>query len=334
MAAGRCARRLPAAAIGLMLACLAAGEPGGPGALGAAERVQAAQPVVVGYPAVLADAMERSVAPAFERATPYVFRGEAWNTYASLQLPSEGLNRFDVWITADVQLVRDLWVASGSAAPVPWVVHFLADRMVLAYGERSRFTAQLDAVAQGRLPWTEVVSLSGFRLGRPDPVADPKGYRFLLLLQLASAAGSDPGLAGRVLANGAERQIVPAERLLDLAAAGRLDAAVAYRSEAISAGLQFVPLPDEIDLGSAHLSDWYQRASLVTPDGRVRRGEPITYAFAIPRNAAHPEAAVALARFLLSSPGLFLSRGLRPIVPRLEGERSAVPEGLRNALPQ
>lgn len=334
MAAGRNARRFLAAAVGLVFAWIGAGGSGGPGAAVGVGRVQAAQPVIVGYPAVLADAMERSVAPAFERATPYVFRGETWSAFASPQLPSEGLNRFDVWITADVQLARDLWAISSDAGSVPWVVHFLADRMVLAYGERGRFTSQLDAAAQGRLPWTEVVTLPGFRLGRPDPAGDPKGYRFLLLLQLASAAAGDPGLAGWVLANETDRLVVPAERLLDLAALGRLDAAVAYRSEAISIGLRFVPLPDEIDLGSAHFADWYRRASLVTPDGRVRRGEPITYALAIPRAPAHPEAAVALARFLLSSPGLFLSRGLRPIAPRLEGERSAVPEGLRSALPQ
>ena len=86
--------------------------------------------------------------------------------------------------------------ADGS---VRWQLIFCRQRMALVYSPNSRFRADLDAVAAGRLPWYEVIQRPGFVLKRGDPRNDPGGYRGVLVFRLAELHEGIDGLADRIM---------------------------------------------------------------------------------------------------------------------------------------
>lgn len=207
----------------------------------------------------------------------------------------------DVIALADAEVFPQLLVPSQTT----WYAAFARNRMVVAYTDASKGAAEMAKGAD----WWRVLTGPGVEVGRADPNLDPNGYRTLLVLQLTERHYRQPGLAARLLAAAGERNVRPKEAdLVALLQAGELDYIWSYESLAQAAGLRYVTLPHEIDLGTPADSALYAAASVRvrgrTPRDTVTfRGQPIVYAFSIPRAAPHPALAERFAAFLVSSEG-------------------------------
>lgn len=188
-------------------------------------------------------------------------------------------------------------------------VLFARNRMVLAYTDRSRFASEA-----GPDTWWRIALRPGVEVGRSDPQLDPNGYRTLLVWQLAERHYGEAGLAERLAAASPPRNVRPKEAdLVGLLQAGEFDYIWSYESMARATGLRHVTLPPEIDLSAPELAAGYASVTVRVrgagaSDSVTFTGQPIVYAFAIPRRAPHPELALRFARFLASDAGRAILR--------------------------
>ena len=214
----------------------------------------------------------------------------------------------DLVALADAEVFPQLLMPAHTS----WYVAFARNRMVIAYTPRSRAASEVTSDN-----WWRVLPRPGVEVGRADPNLDPNGYRTLLTLQLAERFYRQPGLAARLLAAAPARNVRPKEAdLVALLQAGELDYIWSYESLAQAAGLSYLTLPHQIDLGTPADSAYYASASVKvrgrTPrDTVLFRGQPIVYAFSVPRHAPHPKLAERFAAFLLSADGKAALRAAR-----------------------
>lgn len=208
----------------------------------------------------------------------------------------------------DVLAVADYGVIAKLLMPAhaTWYVTFASNAMVLAYSERSAGAREVTGEN-----WWRILLRPDVRWGNSNPALDPNGYRAHMVFQLAEAHYHQPGLARRLERAVLPRYVRPSEaQLLALVQSGELDYAWSYRSLARTAGLRWVELPPEVDLSDPARAEWYARAEVRLPGAKLGsadslefRGEPIVYAMTIPSRAAHPGAARAFVRFVLSPTG-------------------------------
>src|SRR5579883_2567087 len=142
--------------------------------------------VQVMYAASLVNIMEGQVKSAFNQSTGYTFSGEAKGSLALANEIKGHLRRPDVFISASPGVNTQLMGAANGNF-VSWYVNFARTEMVIGYSKSSRFAADFQAVANGSKTWYQVLEEPGLRLGRTDPLLDPKGQATLYLLQLAEA---------------------------------------------------------------------------------------------------------------------------------------------------
>lgn len=215
---------------------------------------------------------------------------------------------------------------------VTWYARFARNRMVLAYGDASRFAGEIT-----RDNWREVVLRPGVEIGRADPNLDPAGYRALMAMQLAEMHYGDSGLARRLLDAAPERNVRPKEvDLVALVQAGELDYVWQYESVARATGLRYIRLPHQIDLGFPVDSAHYDSAVVRVlgegiGDTITLRGSPIIYGFSIPVNAPHPEIARQFAAFLLGEGQGIMRRAHLPVYHRAVVVGTGAPAELTNA---
>ena len=205
----------------------------------------------------------------------------------------------DVIALADEEVFPQLLMPKHAA----WYARFAHNRMVLAYGPRSRGAEGITGDN-----WWRVILRPDVETGRADPQRDPNGYRTLLVAQLAEHHYAQPGLAARLLLAMPERNVRASETdLVGLLQAGELDYIWSYESMARAQGLSYVRLPDAIDLSTPAESASYERASVTVlgtrGDSVTFRGRPIVYAVSVPHGAPHPDVAERFLRFLLSADG-------------------------------
>lgn len=212
---------------------------------------------------------------------------------------------------ADLIALADAEVFPGYLVPehVERYVLFARNRMVVAFTDRSRYA---DEIATAN--WTDILQRADVEVGRADPELDPNGYRTLMVWQLAERASGRPGLAAALAARSPARNVRPKEAdLVGLLQAGEFDYIWSYESMARAIGLRWMALGDSVDLSAPALADFYGAASATVRGGRdvdslIFRGQPIVYAFAVPRNAPHPALAARLAEFLVSAEGRAILR--------------------------
>jgi molybdate/tungstate transport system substrate-binding protein len=193
---------------------------------------------------------------------------------------------------------------------------FARNRMVVAFTDRSRFAGEITAAN-----WTDILTREGIEVGRSDPELDPNGYRTLMAWQLAALARRDLGLAERLAARAPPRNVRPKEAdLVGLLEAGEMDYIWSYESMARALGFRFVTLGDSFDLATPALAGFYAHASVTVrgasgasagqaSEPRVTfTGQPIVYAFAVPRDAPHRPLGLKFAAFLLSEDGRTILR--------------------------
>ncbi len=295
--------------------------------------VQAADTTVrVAYAGSLVTAMEKSIGPAFA-AGGYQYEGEGKGSTALANLIRDGLRTPDVFISADTAAIDSL---RGSAAhdAAKWYATFAATRIVLAYSLAGRHAADFAAAAADSKTWYDVLLESGVVTARTDPGQDPKGYRVLLVMQLAQAFYKRPGLARAVLGDDRNpQQILPEEDALARLASGDLDALWAYSTESVSRGLPALELPPQINLGDPKYATQYATAS-VNVGTHTYTGAPSVYALTIPTNAANPAGGAAFVAFLLGPKGstLLAKAGLSLLAPAVVGDRLAIAPALQPIL--
>jgi molybdate/tungstate transport system substrate-binding protein len=202
--------------------------------------------------------------------------------------------------------------------------------MVLMYTPKSKFASTIDSTN-----WFRILESKGVQTGRADPALDPNGYRSLIVMKLAEQYYKQPGLADRLVTNSSAHIVRPKEvDLMGLLQAGEIDYAWSYESVAQAANLPYVTLPRAIDLSDPTMAEQYARATVRIPgrspaDTVELRGEPILYAFSVPRSAPHKALGEKFAAFLLSDAGkrILAREHLDPLpVPIFVGD--SVPQSL------
>jgi molybdate/tungstate transport system substrate-binding protein len=239
-----------------------------------------------------------AVLDSFSHATPVVVQQEGAGSLETARKLTDLQRIPDVIGLADYEVFPNLLMPKQ----VTWYAQFARNRMVIAYGEHSKFAADLTAQK-----WPLVLQRPGVEVGRADPNQDPNGYRTLMTLQLAERYYKMPGLYKRLTRD--VRNVRPKSvDLVALLQAGELDYIWAYESVATAAMLKYLQLPDSIDLGEPADSAAYAVASVVvrgkTPqDSVIFHGQPIVYGVSIPVAAPHAAIAQHFLGFLLSPDG-------------------------------
>jgi molybdate/tungstate transport system substrate-binding protein len=288
--------------------------------------------VSVAYAGSLVALMEKSLGPAFS-VSGRTFHGEAKGSTALANLIRDGLRTPDVFISADTAAIESLRGAAGNDG-ARWYATFASTRMQLAYSKRSPHAKLFADVASGKTNWYDVLATPGLKVARTDPAADPKGYRVLLVLQLAEKLYDKPGLSQRLLGDPENPdQILPEESAIARLETGDIDALWAYSTESATRGYAAIELSPLINLGEPEHANDYAAAS-VTVAGKTYRGAPIVYAFTIPTAAKNPSGGEAFILYVLSADGRDRMKraGLVPIAPAVVGETAFIPSRLRTAL--
>jgi len=281
--------------------------------------------VSVLYAGSLVNLMEKDLGPAFEKASGCSYQGEGKGSVALARMIKDGLRRPDVFISADPK-VDELLMGKAHGDEVRWYGLLFRNEMVIGYNGKSRFADRFAKAAAGQTPFYEALEAEGLRLGRTDPRLDPKGYRSILLFELAEKHYRRPGLTAKILgAADNPDQVFPEEQLEARLESGQIDAGIFYRNEAEERGIPYIALPRQINLGDPALDQKYAEAEYVDSSGKTFHGGAIVYSITIPRNAPHHDAALAFVEFCLSDAGraLLKKHGLAPMKPVFTGEPPA-----------
>jgi molybdate/tungstate transport system substrate-binding protein len=263
--------------------------------------VRAAGSVAVLYAGSLVNLMERTIGPAFDRASGDRFEGYAGGSKLLAQQIKARLRHADVFISAAPAVNRSL-MGTANGNWVSWYITFARSPLVIGYNPASRFAAEFKSK-----PWYQVLLEPGIRIGRTDPKLDPKGALTVALMKRAETFYKIPGLEQRVLgAPDNPAQVLPEEALVGRLQSGQLDAGFFYSTETSDAKIPAVRLP-----------------SSITPQA--------VYTVTILRDAPDPHGAEQFVAYLLGAPGrnLMTEHGLVPERPVLTGTASAVPPDIR-----
>ncbi|HLW46268.1 MAG TPA: extracellular solute-binding protein [bacterium] len=296
-----------------------------------AGKVGAAPPLRILYAGSLVALMEHDLGPAFTKADGVPVQGRAGGSIALAHMILDGLQSPDLFVSAD-PAVNKLLFRPGPAPSASWFLTFARTTMVVAYSPRSRFAGAFRDAASGQRVWYDVLSSPGLRLGRTDPRLDPKGYRTILVLQLAERYYHRPGLEARLL-GAAENpaQTFPEEALVGRLESGQLDAGFFYLTEVTEQRLPYVTLPDAVNLGNPSMARSYAEVAYTDSKGEIHRGAPILYTVTIPSTVQNFSAAVQFIEFLYgpAGRGILESHGLLPSRILVGGDSRAVPPPLR-----
>lgn len=185
------------------------------------------------YAGSLVDLMEKQVGPGYEKSTGFGFAGFAGGS-TDLAADIKGKTRkADVFVSAS-PAADTVLQGSSNGNWVRWYATFARAPLVLGYNPKSAFASQLRTK-----PWYDVVTESGFRLGKTDPATDPKGALADQALTDTAKAENLPALA--TLAK-SQSGVYPEETLVGRLQAGQLDAGFFYSAEATAANIKTVPL--------------------------------------------------------------------------------------------
>ncbi len=288
-------------------------------------------PVNVAYAGSLVNLMEHNLGPNFTAATGYTFQGKgAGSTALANQIKSKLISP-DVFISASSGAYKTLQ-GDANGNVVTWYITFATTSMVIGYSAKSQFASQLQAAADGQIPWYQVLETPGLRLGRTDPKLDPKGVNTLYTLQLAESYYQQPGLSKKLLGDPENAtQIFPEEELVARLTAGQLDAGFFYANEVKDANLPTITLPAQINLGDASMASDYAKASYTDATGAVKKGGPIAFSVTIPSTVKNDAGAEAFVAYLLGDKGktTFTSDGFVTTTFKLTGDAAKVPASLK-----
>jgi molybdate/tungstate transport system substrate-binding protein len=232
----------------------------------------------------------------------------------------------DVLGVADYSLIPKLM--SDPAKPhATWYLGFVSNQITLAYTSHSKGAGQLTPAN-----WYTVVSQPGVHIGRSNPAADPSGYQFLQMLQLAQGYYHDPGLAAAVLKNSPDSSVAETETsLLAALQSGQIDYLAIYKSNALEEHLKYIALPPQVNLSDQAMAVSYAKVTVNAGSLGNLTAKPIIYGLTIPSNAPDPALAEKFIGFVLSPQGQAIMRanGFTVINPALASSQGEVPAALQ-----
>jgi molybdate/tungstate transport system substrate-binding protein len=254
------------------------------------------------YAGSLVNLMERSIGPAFTKASGEQFHGYAGGSNKLANEIKGELRRGDIFISANPKVNEQL-MGAANGDWVRWYILFAESPLVIGYNNSSSFTADFQTK-----PWYDVLAAPGLKIGRTDPKLDPKGAFTLELLQRAEDVYKQPGLSQRILGTPDNpAQVLPEEVLVGRFQSGELDVAFFYSTEAADAKITTISPPNEI-----------------APKAR--------YTVAILRDAPSPATAERFLVFLLGTEGqdLLKQHGVELVKPTLNGDSQTIPASVKS----
>ncbi|MGF7192083.1 molybdate/tungstate transport system substrate-binding protein [Robbsia andropogonis] len=262
------------------------------------------QKVSVFYAGSLVNLMERSVGPAFTKASSIDFEGYAGGSNKLANEIKGKLRRGDIFISASPK-VNSTLMGDTNGNWVTWYASFAESPLVIGYNPKSTFA---DALKTKR--WDDVLSTPGIRIGRTDPKLDPKGLFTVNFVQHAARVYDKPDLLKETL--GSEEnpaQVLPEETLVGRLQSGQLDAGFFYSTETSDLNIPFVTLPAELK-------------------------EKAQYTVTILNHAPNAKGAQRFVSWLLSPAGqaLLKEHGIDIVAPTISGDAASVPAALRTQL--
>ncbi len=271
----------------------------------------------------------KALTEAFQQKHPQVeFATESGGSRTVARKVSELGQQADIVMAADYTVIDNLLKPEFA----DWNIRFARNAMVIAYTDKSKYADEINSDN-----WYEILLRDGVIYGHSDPNADPCGYRTLMVWQLAEAHYGVPGLAQQLGDHCPAENVRPkAVELLALLESGDMDYAFEYLSVAVQHNLKYVPLPDPINLSKAEYADFYAQAKVeingAEPGQMVTKtGAPIIYGLTMPKNAPHPELAVAFLQFMLGPEGqaILNELGQPPLTPPLVDAPDKLPAALQ-----
>jgi len=235
----------------------------------------------------------------------------------------------DIMASSDYTVIEDLLMPEYA----DWYINFAGNEMCIAYTKKSRLK---DKIRTNN--WPEILLNDSVIFGRSNPNLDPCGYRTIMVFDLAGEFYQKPGLRDQLLKKD-QKYIRPKEvDLLSLLESHAIDYIFIYRSVAVQHQLQSLILPDSLNLGNPELTDFYRTASVEisgkTPGETItKQGEPMVYAFTIPKNAPNKDLAEKFARFILQPDGgqkIMKNNGQNVFINIPEKFIDQVPENLKS----
>jgi molybdate/tungstate transport system substrate-binding protein len=177
--------------------------------------------------------MTKSVGPAFHKATGYTMVDTSGGSGTLAADIKNKVDVADVFVSASPTVTEGLEGASNGNW-VKWYADFAASPEVLGYYPKSKFAHDLQT-----MPWYDVITKPGFRLGRTNPTQDPGGVLAAEALDETATAKNLPAL--KTLATETSDEYVEDTEEADIQN-GQLDASFMYEADAISQGSPFVSL--------------------------------------------------------------------------------------------
>ncbi len=293
----------------------------------------------VAYAGALTIVNDRYLGPAFQKATGFGYQSHAGGAFGVANLIKAGEIQPNVF-----ESVGQAPIAGLEPKFTTWSVGFATNPLVVAYSPQSPFAPQLEAIAAGHRPLSDLFFLmtrKGFHLGRTDPRTDPQGQAFIIMLKLAAKKYNLPaGTVDKIIGSVNNPKQIFAETALDSRLeAGQLDACSAFLPQAVQRHLKYIKLPDEINLGNPAMTSSYAAQSVTIP---MKNGETTTikganlvlYVTTI-GDAPNQKAGVAFVKYLLSPAGkaIYLQNGYEWLgKPVVAGDRNAIPKEIKAEL--
>ena len=251
-------------------------------------------PLDVAYAGSMGSLMEGPLKSSAAKSLKLELHGRAQGSNALAQLIAGGSIRPDVFISVTPAPMLTVLRAGKAEIAVP----IARTEMVIAFSPKSRFAAKLQAAAEGKARWWEVLQEPGLRFGRTDPVTDPQGRNIIFMLMLAEKIYKQPGLMEKILGPTINPQQIFTEPTVQARLqSGELDAASAYRIQPGPFNLPYVTLQPEINLSGESVHATRPEISLVL-NGKTCQPEPLIFYAAVLKDAPNKESAEAFVGWL------------------------------------
>jgi molybdate/tungstate transport system substrate-binding protein len=247
----------------------------------------------------LVSLIDTTVGGAFQKSSGVKFSGFGMDSQSVANAIKAKTKSGDVFISASPTVNASL-EGSANGDWVSWYAAFATAPVVIGYNPKSRFAKDFRT-----MPWYKVLAMPGIKLGRTDPVLDPKGVLTVAALKAAVStyhlSASFPATVEKAA------QVFPEPELQGRLQTGQIDAGFFYTNESVPLHLTTVTL------GKVH--------------------EAATFTVTVLNKAKSPAAGAAFVKYLLTTAEPTLNaNGLRTITPTVSGSTSAVPASLRAVL--
>jgi molybdate/tungstate transport system substrate-binding protein len=240
------------------------------------------------------------IAPAFQKATGYTLVDNSGGSSADATEIKNKVDVEDVFVSASPTADTAL-TGKKNGSWVSWYASFAASPEVLAYYPKSKFAKDLRT-----LPWYQVITMPGFKLGRTVPSQDPGGVLAEQALKEAAAEHPKYSAALKQLASESSNEYPEDTEEADVQT-GQLDGSFMYEADANSQDSPFVKLT-----GTNYAGD---------------------YTITLLKNAPHTAAAEAFIKYLLGSAGQKAMKADHfEIVAPAKVTGSGVPSALKSLL--